>query len=305
MNVAGLEPRALKRRLRTGDLRLRTGPVAFGIRSGLDDILRGISLHYAQYTVETPQSFADFHVSVERTSGLHGWAARRAVFRFDGMQPLPSAPTAPSFSALEGGLDWCMVHHCHQYLIVRAAVLERGGRALILPAPSGSGKSTLCAALTFGGGWRLLSDELALIDTASGCAIPLPRPLCLENASIDAIFRFAPAIPLSEVAHNAVDGRIAYATAPTQSVLQANEHAVPAWVVFPQYSGDALAELRPLSRGRAFMALVDNAFNYSVHGRAGFNAVANLIDRCECHEFYYRSLPEAVLLFDRLSRTAR
>jgi hypothetical protein len=42
-------------------------------------------------------------------------------------------------------------------------VLERGGRALLLPAPSGSGKSTLCAGLAFNG-WRLLSDELALLD---------------------------------------------------------------------------------------------------------------------------------------------
>ena len=74
---------------------------------------------------------------------------------------------------------------------------------------------------------------------------------------------------------------------------------------FLHYSDNALAELPPLSKGRAFIAFVDNAFNYNVHGRAGFNAVANLIDRCECYEFCYRSLPEAVSLFDRLSRTAR
>jgi len=51
------------------------------------------------------------------------------------------------------------------------------------------------------------------------------------------------------------------------------------------------------------MALVNNAFNYNVHGQRGFGLIADLIDRSACYEFTYSSLPEAVFLFDQLART--
>ena len=57
--------------------------------------------------------------------------------------------------------------HAHQYLIIHAAVVEKNGLAAILPAPPGSGKGTLTAGSVLSG-WRLLSDELTLIDRLSG-----------------------------------------------------------------------------------------------------------------------------------------
>jgi HprK-related kinase A len=174
---------------------------------------------------------------------------------------------------------------------------------LILPSPSGSGKSTLCAGLVFGGGWRLLSDEMALIDPASGLVAPLPRPVSLKNESIDVIREFAPSALFGEVVHETIKGRVAHVRPPAQGVLAADQAALPAWVVLPRFEPGATAQLQPLSRARGFMSLVDNAFNYSVHGRCGFTAFADVIDRSACHEFSYSSLPEAVAVFDRLART--
>src|SRR3546814_969352 len=54
-----------------------------------------------------------------------------------------------------------------QFLIIHAAALEKSGRAAILPGAPGSGKSTLTAYLVHNG-WRLLSDELALISLQHG-----------------------------------------------------------------------------------------------------------------------------------------
>ena len=304
MIVADLAPQALDRTLRESGLRLRTGPVTTCIRSTLRAVRRGIALHYAQHTVEPDAGFADFHISVERPRTLRRWFDKQVVFHFDGSQPFAPLPGDQGFPMLEWGLNWCVSGHCHQYLIVHAAVLERDGRALILPAPSGSGKSTLCAGLAYGGGWRLLSDELALIDPTSGRVQPLPRPVSLKNNSIEVLRSFAPAAQFGEVVHETVKGRVAHVRPPADGVLRGLQPALPAWVVLPRYEAGAEAQWQPLSRAGAFMALVDNAFNYNVHGRAGFAAFANLIDRCDCRSFSYSSLPEAVTMFDALAREA-
>ena len=303
MIVEELAPAALDRRLRHEGLRLRTGPVVTRIRSPLRAVRRGIALHYAHHAVEPYQGFADFHVSVQRPRGIRRWVNKQVVFQFDGMQPFAPLPGDQGFAMLEWGLNWCVSSHCHQYLIVHAAVLERGGRALLLPAPSGSGKSTLCAGLVFGGGWRLLSDELALIDPSSGHVVPLPRPVSLKNASIDLIHAFAPAAQFGEAVHETVKGRVAHVRPPREGVMRSGQLAKPGWVVVPRYVAGAPAQMQPLSKARAFMTLVDNAFNYNVHGRAGFAAFADVIDRSACHEFSYGSLPEAVAVFDALART--
>ena len=61
---------------------------------------------------------------------------------------------------------------------------------------------------------------------------------------------------------------------PADSVRRASETARPRWIVLPRYERDAAPNWWPLSRARAFMHLADNAFNYDVHGRRGFELLA-------------------------------
>jgi hypothetical protein len=189
---------------------------------------------------------------------------------------------------------------CHQYLILHAAVLERGGRALILPAPSGSGKSTLCAGLLFSG-WRLLSDELAMICPRDGHLVPNPRPVSLKNESIGVIRSFAPGVRFGSQVKETSKGVVAHFPAPEEAVRQAGLRAMPAWVVMPKYRAGQRAQLRPVERSSAFMQLIENAFNYDVFGAAGFSLLGSVLDRCECFSFEYSSLPEAAALFNRLA----
>jgi HprK-related kinase A len=200
-------------------------------------------------------------------------------------------------------MNWCISAHCHQYLVIHAAVIERNGRALLLPAPPGYGKSTLCAGLV-NRGWRLLSDELTLLDPASGTVLPLARPVSLKNASIDVIRRFAPRAVLSATVHDTLKGSVAHMKPPGDAVERFLEPARPAWIVLPRYTAGAPSTLRALSRGRAFMQLVDNAFNYQVHGRDGFELLASTVEGCECYEFTYSDLEDAARTFaERAART--
>jgi HprK-related kinase A len=301
--VSDLTPRALRQQLHGNGLRLRTGPVVTSIRSRLDAVVAGISLHYASHTAEDAAGFADFSVSVERPASLRRWISPQVVFSVDDASSFAPLPGDQGFPMLEWGLNWCISSHCHQFLIVHAAVLERRGKALVLPAPSGSGKSTLCAALA-SSGWRLFSDELALLDPRHGHAVPLPRPISLKNESIDLIRSFAPRAILGPVVRETMKGSVTHLRPPEEAVLRENERALPAWVVAPRFSPGIAARLEPMPKARTFMRLVESAFNYNVHGREGFRTLTRLVDNADCYQFSYSRLEDAVRVFDRLGRGA-
>jgi len=199
-------------------------------------------------------------------------------------------------------MNWCVSNKAHSYLIIHAAVLERGGRAFILPAPPGSGKSTLCAALVCRG-WRLLSDELALVRPADLAMLPLPRPVSLKNASIDVIRAWDPQAVFGPAVPETSKGTIAHMRAPRASVAAALETARPTHIVFPRYEAGAQTRLAPVPKARLFTRVADNAFNYTVLGATGFDTLGRLADACAGFDFGYSSLDEAMAVFDTLAGT--
>jgi HprK-related kinase A len=301
--VADLSGEALAHTLAAPGLRLRTGPFVSRIQSRVPQVRDAIALHYADHPVEDASCFADFHVRLASPPTLRRWVRPQVVFELDGTAPFHPFPVAQAFPILEWGLNWCVSNHCHQYLIVHAAVLEKSGNALVMSAPPGAGKSTLCAGLA-SRGWRLLSDELALIEPASGDVAPLPRPISLKNASIEVIRAFVSGAELGSVVRDTAKGSVAHLKPPVESVKRASERARPRWVLLPRYEAGAAARLNPLARGPAFMKLADNAFNYHLHGRTGFDVLAALVEACQCYEFSYGDLEEAVRTFDALAENA-
>ncbi len=275
------------------------GPFVAAVQTPLPDVAASIQRLYSGYPLVDEGEFTDFSVSIRRPSGLRRYWSPQVTFGLDGQEPFNPLPGDQGFPLLEWGLNWCVYGMCHQFLILHAAVLEKNGRALILPAPSGSGKSTLCAALLFHG-WRLLSDELALICPKTGALVPNPRPVSLKNASIDVISRLEPNLQFGSRIEETTKGVVAHFAAPTASVGLAHQRAVPGWVVFPKYRAGSATCLYSLEKARALMQLAENAFNYDIFGREGFEMLASLVDRSGCYSFEYSSLPEAMDLFSRL-----
>jgi HprK-related kinase A len=301
LDVAQLSSAELRHRLSKSGLRIRVGPVVAAIRSPFEVVQRSIDLHYASHEVVTPDAFSDFDLTIQRAGGIRRWVRPKAIFHFDSTSPFKPLPGDQAFALLEWGLNWAIAAHCHQYLIIHSAVVERDGRALLLPAPPGSGKSTLCAALV-ARGWRLLSDELTIIDLDTVTIVPIPRPISLKNESIDLIRVFWPEAVVGEVIHDTLKGSVAHVRPPSSNVHRSTEIARPGWIVLPRLQRGDSATLSPLPKAAAFMQLIDNAFNYSLHGRYGFERLTRLVDSSECHEFRYGGdLDEAVRRFDCLA----
>jgi len=293
----------LKRQLRGSGIALETGPVLTRLRSPFDHLADGLATLYGEYTLGDPDGFCDFDCEIGSPGGLRRWLAPQAVFRIQGSTPFLPLARHQAVAMMEWGLNWCVSSHCHQYLIVHAAVIAHGERAVILPAPPGSGKSTLCAALVRRG-WRLLSDELALIDMASGDLVALPRPVSLKNQSIGVIQAFAPEAVFGPVTHDTAKGTVAHMRAPTDSVARAHERARMSWLVFPKYQAQSAVQIDPLSNGAAFMALAQNSFNYHVHGSRGFDMLTGLVELAQCLRFQYSNLDEAVDYFAGLAASS-
>lgn len=301
LTIADLPRRELAARLAGPGLVLRTGPFANRIRSDIPYLVDGIALLYADYPVDEPGGFADFHLSLHRAGGVRRWFRPQVRFAHEGMTPFKPLPLAQAYPMFEWVMNWCVSHRAHAYLIIHAAVLERHGRAVILPAPPGSGKSTLCAALVTRG-WRLLSDEMTLVRLDDGAVLPLPRPVSLKNGSIDVIRGYAPDAVLSRPVENTAKGTIAHLKPPADSIARAFDPARAAFIVFPRYEAQAATSLVPLAKARAFMGVAENAFNYQVLGVRGFKALGDLIESTAAFEFRYSKLDEAVTLFERLAK---
>ena len=297
--VRRLSYAALRQRLQHPGLAVRIGPFTFRILSGIESIAQGVMTLYGDYALAEDAAFVDYTVEIARGAGLRKWVHPQAIFRFDGLEPFTPLPEQQAFPLLEWAMNWCISTQAHQYLLLHAAVVERAGCAAILPAPPGSGKSTLCAAL-INRGWRLLSDELALIALHEAAIAPVGRPISLKNESIAVIQAFVPGAVFNRITPDTTKGAVTHMKVPADQLLRMEETARPRWVIFPHYAAGADAELQPRAKANSMLELGRNSFNYMVLGRRGFEALSRVVDASDCYDFRYGQLDDAVAVFDRL-----
>ena len=303
MTLSELGPSEICRRLGCGDLVIRSGPFSYRIESRLDAIAQGLSLLYADYPVAEPEAFADFNLKMEEGKGLHRWWHRQVRFSSDGFYPFEPLPLTHAYPQLEWAMNWCLTTQAHHYLMLHSAVVERNGFAAVLPAPPGSGKSTLCAGLV-SRGWRLLSDEVALIALDTATVTAAARAISLKNQSIAVMQNYAPEARFTPVTDGTSKGSVTHMKVPAAQVERMHERATPRWVIFPKYIADAPATLTPQSRGMSMLDLGSNSFNYTLLGRRGFEALARVVAGCDCYQFSYSRLDDAVAQFDALAEAA-
>lgn len=254
-----------------------------------------------RYFPLTTGDFSDFRLNMIRPRGLRRWIRPQINFSVDGFIPFKPLPKDQGLALFEWGLNWCITNYCHEYLIIHAAVVEKNGKTIILPAPPGAGKSTLCAALVCEG-WRLLSDELALISLdSSPLIVPLCRPVCLKNRSINIIKEKYPHAEFGPICRDTSKGDVAHMLAPQNSVDKMLIYSNPRWIVFPRYSPASKTLLSQRSKAQTFFEIARQSFNFHVLGESGFDVLKEIVDECSCYDFQYSNLNEAIDCLNTLS----
>ena len=132
------------------------------------------------------------------------------------------------------------------YLLLHAAAVERGDRAVLLPAPSGSGKSTLSAGLV-AAGFGYLTDDVCAIDLETARVRPYPKPITLGPDVVREFERGGHALLDDDT--RALMHTDAYLHCATFGGHVGRESTART-IVVPMYTAGSRTELIPMSAGR-------------------------------------------------------
>ncbi|MET0164150.1 MAG: HprK-related kinase A [Vicinamibacterales bacterium] len=298
MLIREFSKQELTRRLRETGVHLVTGAFTIHVRASLPQFAAEFAHMYRDYPIDEPPGIDDARLAIEPTLMSFGQKARSLINGNPAFRPVPADR---AYTLFETALNWSVALTDIAPMIMHAAVLERDGRALILPAPSGSGKSTLCAALA-SRGWRLLSDEMAIFGLDDARLRPNPRPISLKNNAVEVIRAFNPTAEMSRVYRGTPKGDIAFVRPPADAIARAQERVLPGVIVSPRYDKDAAEAIERLDRTKAFDLLAQNAVNYSSLLQAGFDMLTEIVERCDAYRLTYSDLERAVETIGRLHR---
>ena len=136
-------------------------------------------------------------------------------------------------------------------VFLHAGGVSRGDELALIAGPAGFGKTTLILEL-LQRGWTYFSDDLTMIETASGLMHPFPKPLHIKRAATwnEHKSSWAPPSWLPPP-------RESYLIPP--SAFQVAEAPLPAArLVFPLFRPGARLELRPLSAAQSLAHCLQN-----------------------------------------------
>lgn len=253
---------------------LRIGPVGFRIGSDWGEPIDELRDLYADYPAPN-DGIPDFSVGL--------FAARpwrrfiRPSVMIGGDFVLPEAaplPLAQGLLAAEMGMNLQMALGQRRYLLLHASVVERDGRAMLMTGESGAGKSTLAAMLA-ARGWRLMGDEFALLDPATGLIHAFPRLISLKNAAIVVMETALPDARFGPLLAGTPKGDIRHLVPDARAIAAMDQPACPALLLFPRFGFEAAT--RPIGPGEVFVRLTQASTNYVAMGERGFDALSGLV----------------------------
>jgi HprK-related kinase A len=275
------------------------GPVSFRVGSAWKQPVSALEALYAGYP-RPAGDICDFTVRLEPEKPWRRWLRPSVAISGDYMLP-DAAPLslAHGLLAAEMGMNLQMALGQKRFLLLHAATVERGGRAVILTGESGAGKSTL-SALLGERGWRLMGDEFALLDCEEGTLHAFPRAISLKNGSIAVMEKVAGAARFGPVLAGTPKGTIRHLKPRPDAIARMAEPARPALILFPRFGPERA--LRHVGAAEVFVRLTQASTNYVALGARGFDALTRLVAGCPALAIDYPDTDTALTLVEELWR---
>ncbi|HEX8365075.1 MAG TPA: HprK-related kinase A [Allosphingosinicella sp.] len=280
-------------------LNVAIGPVSFRVGSAWRSPVAALAGLYRDYPAPADE-VCDFTVRLEPEKPWRRWLRPSVAIHGDYMLP-DAAPLslAHGLLAAEMGMNLQMALGQKRFLLLHAATVERGGRAVILTGESGAGKSTL-AALLGERGWRLMGDEFALLDCESGMLHPFPRAISLKNGSIEVMRKVAGEGRLGPVLEGTPKGTIRHLKPRPEAIARMTEPAQPALILFPRFGAERA--MRPVGPAEVFVRLTQASTNYVALASRGFDSLSGLVGTCPAMAIDYPDADTAISLVEALFR---
>lgn len=281
---------------------IRVGPVSYRVGSVWAGPIAALRKLYAGYPAPE-EGIATVTARIGAPRPWRRWIRPQVAIEGDYSLPdtIPMA-YAHALLAAEMAMNMQVALGERRYLLIHAAAVERGGKALIMPGDSGSGKSTL-AALLGEHGWRLMADEFVMIDPATGMALPFPRAISLKNSAIGEMTRriidparFGPHLS------GTPKGELRHLRPNTEAIARMDEPARPALILFPSYGFDPASD--GVSRSELFMRLTEGSTNYIAMGEPGFERMLALAETVPAARFAYPDSETGIAIVEQFCAEA-
>jgi HprK-related kinase A len=295
----------LRQALKRGSLTLYLGPFAHMIKGASDPLLDYLQDTYRDTLVElTPSDVTDIHLNLSAPNFLRRFI-RRQVTPDPGFDvPVAPLPLSMAPLAFEMGLNLSVALKCCRFVTVHAGVVADEDGAIMMSGASGSGKSTLTAAL-MAEGYRLFSDEFALVGLSDRLLHPYPRPISMKQETIPVIADLVGEEFISPVISGTPKGDIAYRRARNSDIQAAQTPAKPQMILFPRFSQGEASQVQPLNTAEAIMNLIPASTNYTLLGEPAFHAMLEMVQNVPAYEISYGSLEQSVEIVADLKKRGR
>lgn len=276
------------------EARLKVGPVTFRVGAAWPGPVAALRRLYEGYP--PAGAVADYTVRLEPATPWRRWLRPSVAVGGDYMLPAAAPlPLAHGLVAAEMAMNLQLALGERRYLLLHAASVEKGGRAIILTGESGAGKSTLSAWLGERG-WRFMGDEFALLEPGTGLLHPFPRAVSLKNGSIEVMAAIVPQDRFGPAMTGTPKGRIRHVRPNGEAIARMREPAAPALILFPRFG--SAAQVRPVGAAEAFMRLTQASTNYVNLGQRGFDALTGLVGTCPALAVDYPDADAAAAMID-------